>query len=189
MIVGAQPAEGLGLSGACVPFLEHDDGNRVLMGANMMRQWLAPAEREPAFVQTGIEPRAPDFWCGRNLLTALVSWDDDALLVSRSGARKLACPDPLEAGDKLSNRHGIKGVVSRVAPDEEMPRRPDGTPVELVLSFSGIPSRWVTGLVREAALGHVARLGGSPRSCRPSRHPRTSSCRTCCKAAACAPTA
>ena len=164
VIVDGGPAAGLGLSGACVPFLEHDDGNRVLMGANMMRQWLAPAEREPALVQTGLEPRAPDFWCGRNLLTALVSWDgdafDDALLVSRSGARMLACPDPLEAGDKLSNRHGIKGVVSRVAPDEEMPRLPDGTPVDLVLSFSGIPSRWVMGLVREAALGHVARLGG-----------------------------
>ena len=166
VIVDAEPGAGLGLSGACVPFLEHDDGNRVLMGANMMRQWLAPAEREPALVRTGLEPRAPDFWCGRNLLTALVSWDgdafDDAVLVSRSGARKLACPEPLEPGDKLSNRHGIKGVVSRVAPDEEMPRLSDGTPVELVFSFSGIPSRWVMGLVREAALGHAARLRGSP---------------------------
>ena len=154
------------MSSACIPFLEHDDGNRVLMGANMMRQWLPPAEREPAFVRTGLEPRAPDFWCGRNLLTALVSWDgdafEDAVLLSRSGARKLGCPEPLEAGDKLSNRHGIKGVVSRVAPDEEMPRLPDGTPVELVFSFSGIPSRWVMGLVREAALGHAARLRGEP---------------------------
>ena len=166
VIVDAEPGAGLGLSGACVPFLEHDDGNRVLMGANMMRQWLAPAEREPAFVQTGLEPPAPDFWCGRNLLTALVSWDgdafEDALLISRSCARKLACPEPLEAGDKLSNRHGIKGVVSRVAPDEEMPCLPDGTPVELVFSVSGIPSRWAMGLVREAALGHAARLGGGP---------------------------
>ena len=166
VIVDAKPAQGLGLSSACIPFLEHDDGNRVLMGANMMRQWLAPAEREPAFVRTGLEPRAPDFWCGRNLLTALLSWDgdafEDAVLLSRSGARKLACPEPLEPGDKLSNRHGIKGVLSRVAPDEEMPRLPDGTPVELVFSFSGIPSRWVMGLVREAALGHAARLRGEP---------------------------
>ena len=175
VIVDAEPAAGLGLSGACIPFLEHDDGNRVLMGANMMRQWLAPAEREPAFVQTGLEPGAPDFWCGRNLLTALVSWDgdafDDALLVSRSGARKLACPEPLEPGDKLSNRHGLKGVVSRVAPDEEMPRLPDGAPVELVFSFSGIPSRWVMGLVREAALGHAARLGGEPAIVPPFKAP------------------
>ncbi len=166
VIVDTDPAEGLGLSGACVPFLEHDDGNRVLMGANMMRQWLAPAEREPAFVRTGLEPTAADFWCGRNLLTALVSWDgdafDDAVLVSLSGARKLACPEPLEAGDKLSNRHGIKGVVSRVVPDDEMPRLPDGTPVELIFSFSGIPSRWVMGLVREAALGHASRQRGEP---------------------------
>ena len=166
VIIDGEPLEGLGVSSACIPFLEHDDGNRVLMGANMMRQWLAPAEREPAFVRTGLEPRAPDFWCGRNLLTALVSWDgdafEDAVLLSRSGAGKLACPEPLEPGDKISNRHGIKGVVSRVAPDDEMPRLPDGTPVELIFSFSGIPSRWVMGLVREAALGHAARLRGEP---------------------------
>ena len=166
VIVDGSPQAGLGMSSACIPFLEHDDANRLLMGANMMRQWLPPAEKEAALVRTGLEPRAPDFWCGRNLLTALVSWDgdafEDAVLVSRSGAHKLACPEPLEPGDKLSNRHGIKGVVSRVAPDEEMPRLPDGTAVELIFSFSGIPSRWVMGLVREAALGHAARLGDAP---------------------------
>ena len=166
VIVDGEPPSGLGMSSACVPFLEHDDGNRVLMGVNMMRQWVPPEEREAALVRTGLEPQTPGFWCGRNLLTALVSWDadafEDAVLVSRSCARKLACPEPLEPGDKLSNRHGIKGVVSRVAPDDEMPRLPDGTPVELVFSFSGIPSRWVMGLVREAALGHAARLRGAP---------------------------
>ena len=120
VIVDGEPPSGLGMSSACVPFLDHDDGNRVLMGVNMMRQWVPPEEREAALVRTGLEPQTPDFWCGPNLLTALVSWDgdafEDAVLVSRSCARKLACPEPLEPGDKRSNRHGIKAVVSRVAP-------------------------------------------------------------------------
>ena len=66
MVVASELQDGLGLSASCIPFLEHDDGNRVLMGANMMRQWLPP----------------------------------------------------VEPGDKLSNRHGTKGVVGQVLPDE-----------------------------------------------------------------------
>jgi len=166
VIVDDGPVASLGLSAACIPFLEHDDGNRVLMGANMMRQCLPPTEREPALVQTGYEPDVPDYWAGRNLLTAFVSWDgdafEDALVVSESAAHKLACPQPLEPGDKLSNRHGMKGVVSRVVPNEGMPRLPDGTPVELIFSVSGVPSRWTVGQLREAALGRVAQAEGRP---------------------------
>ena len=166
VIVEDDPVAGLGLSAACVPFLEHDDGNRVLMGVNMMRQWLPAAEREPAVVQTGFEPDVPEFWCGANLLTAFVSWDgdafEDAVVVSDSASRKLACPERLEPGDKLSNRHGTKGVVSRVVPDAEMPRLPDGTPVELVFSVSGVPSRGTVGQLREAVVGRIARAGDRP---------------------------
>ena len=166
VIVDDSPIAGLGLTAACVPFLEHDDGNRVLMGVNMMRQALPPTEREPALVQTGLEPEGVDFWYGRNLLTAFVSWDgdafEDAMVVSESAAQKLACPQPLEPGDKLSNRHGTKGVVSRVLPDDQMPRLPDGTPVELLFSVSGVPSRWNVGQLREAALASVARAEGRP---------------------------
>ena len=164
VIVDDTPLAGLGLGAASVPFLEHDDGNRVLMGANMMRQWLPPTQTEPAWVQTGLEPDG--FWCGRNLLTAFVSWDgyayDDGLVISESAARKLACPEALEVGDKLSNRHGIKGVVSRVLAEEDMPRLPDGTTVELVFSVCGVPSRWTVGQLREAALSHVAQRRNEP---------------------------
>ena len=164
VIVDDDPVAGLGLTAACIPFLEHDDGNRVLMGANMMRQWLPASESEPALIQTGYEPAEADFWCGRNLLTAYLSWDgyafEDSLVVSESAARKLACPQPLEPGDKLSDRHGIKGVVSRVFPDGDMPHLADGTPVELIFSVSGLPSRWSMGPLREAALSHVARQHG-----------------------------
>ena len=173
--VDDDPVATLGLSASAIPFLEHDDGNRVLMGANMMRQWLPPDESEPALVQTGLEPDIADFWCGRNLLTAYVSWDgyafEDAVVISASCAAKLACPQPLEPGDKLSNRHGTKGVVGRVLPDDEMPRLVDGTPVELIFSVSGVPSRWNLGQLREAALGRVARMQGKPEVVPPFQAP------------------
>lgn len=166
VIMDDAPEAGLGLAAACLPFLEHDDGNRVLMGVNMMRQWVPPTEREPALVQTGDEPEGVDFWAGRNLLTAFLSWDEgtfeDALVLSETAAQKLACPYVLEPGDKLSNRHGIKGVISRVLPDDQMPRLPDGTPLELLYSVCGVPSRWAVGQLREAAISHVARVEGSP---------------------------
>ena len=175
IVADDDPLAALGLAASMVPFLEHDDGNRVLMGTNMMRQWLPADEREPALVQTGLEPDAAKFWCGRNLLTAYVSWDgyafEDAAVISASCAVKLACPQPLEPGDKLSNRHGTKAVIGRVLADDEMPRLPDGTPVELVFSMSGVPTRWNVGQLREAALGRVARMQGKPEVVPPFQAP------------------
>ena len=160
VIVDDSPAGKLGLSAACIPFLEHDDLNRALMGANMMRQWLPPAEPEPALIRTGFEPDVDEFWCGHNLLTAFITWDadcfEDAIVISETTAQRMACPDPLAVGDKLSHRHGAKGVVSRILPDAEMPALPDGTAVELIFSLSSLPSRLSLGALREAALGRVA---------------------------------
>ena len=164
VVVDDGPVAGLGLTVSTIPFVEHDDGNRLLMGANMMRQWRPPTTREQALVQTGFEPDDPDFWCGRNLLTAFVSWDgyafEDAVVISESCSEKLSCPEPLEPGDKVSNRHGIKAVVSRVLPDDEMLHLADGTSVELIFSLSGVPTRWAMGQIREAALGRVATAKG-----------------------------
>ena len=166
VIVDDSPAAGLGWSASAIPFLEHDDGNRVLMGANMMRQWLPPAESETALIQTGLEPDDPEFWCGRNLLTAFVSWDgyvfEDAVVISESCAVKLSCPQPLEPGDKLSLRHGLKSVVGRVLPDAAMPALADGTPVEVIYSICGVPSRWTLGPIREATLSRIAQAQGRP---------------------------
>ena len=159
-----RPEAALGLSAAMVPFLEHDDANRLLMGANMMRQQLAPPEPEPALVQTGNEPHAPRFWCGRNLLTAFVSWGietfEDAIAISESAATKLDFPHPLEPGDKLANRHGTKGTVARIVPDEAMPHLPDGTPVELCFNFIGCHTRLNFGQIREAVASRLAKAEG-----------------------------
>ncbi len=164
--VDEKPAAGLGLSASMIPLLEHNDANRLLMGANMMRQWIPQSTPEPALVQTGNEPGAPGFWAGRNLLTAFVSWGAestwDGIIISESCARRFDTPHSLEPGDKLSNRHGTKGVVSRILPDDEMPHLPDGTPVDLVFNFFGLHVRMNVGQVREAVLGRIARAEGAP---------------------------
>ena len=164
VVVDDSPEATLGLSAALIPFLEHNDPSRLLMGANMMRQWLPPSIPEPALVQTGYEPDVPDFWCGRNLLTAFISWGgdtlEDGIVISESCAARLNFPYAIEPGDKISNRHGTKGVISRILPDDEMPHLTDGTPVELVFSFGGLHGRMNFGQIREAVMGRIARVEG-----------------------------
>jgi hypothetical protein len=164
VIVDDRPQATLGLCASAIPLLEHNDANRLLMGANMLRQWVVQSVPEPALVQTGLEPDVPDFWIGRNLLTAFVSWGADTyadgIVVSESCARRFDAPYPLEAGDKMSNRAGTKGVVSRVLPDDQMPHLSDGTPVDVVYNFIGLHVRMNFGQVREAVLGRIARARG-----------------------------
>ena len=66
----------------------------------------------------------------------------------------------ISVGDKMAGRHGNKGVVSRILPEEDMPFLPDGTPLEIVLNPLGVPSRMNLGQVLEVHLGMAAkRLG------------------------------
>ena len=166
VVVDPRPEASLGLSASMLPFLEHNDPNRLLMAANMLRQGIPPSQPEPAWVQTGLEPEAPDLWCGHNLLTDFVSWgpgtSEDGILLSESAARRMTDPVPVQPGDKISNRHGSKGVVSYILPDDQMPHLPDGTPVELVYNFPGLRTRMHLGQVREAVLGRLARKEGAP---------------------------
>jgi DNA-directed RNA polymerase subunit beta len=67
----------------------------------------------------------------------------------------------ISAGDKMAGRHGNKGVVARIMPQEDMPFMPDGTPVEIVLNPLGVPSRMNLGQVLETHLGWVARVLGT----------------------------
>jgi len=70
----------------------------------------------------------------------------------------LACRKPLDIGDKLAGRHGNKGVVSKILPCEDMPFLPDGTPVDMVLSPLGVPSRMNLGQILETHLGWLSWL-------------------------------
>ena len=190
----------LGFSASMVPFLEHDDTNRALMGVNMMRQWTSAAatgapvhstgwfrqqydqrlaskgnKPEPALVQTGYEPEAPDFWGGYNLLTAFIMWDgdtfEDGLVISESAAARMDFPAAVGVGDRMSNRHGAKGVVTRILPDADMPQLPDGAPLELIFSPTSMVSRLNFGQQREAVMGRLAQAEGTPAVVPPFRAP------------------
>ncbi|MBU8919716.1 DNA-directed RNA polymerase subunit beta [Neobacillus sp. 114] len=63
----------------------------------------------------------------------------------------------ISAGDKMAGRHGNKGVISRILPEEDMPFLPDGTPVDIMLNPLGVPSRMNIGQVLELHLGMAAR--------------------------------
>ena len=66
----------------------------------------------------------------------------------------------ISVGDKMAGRHGNKGVISRILPEEDMPFLPDGTPLEIVLSPLGVPSRMNIGQVLEVHLGLACRALG-----------------------------
>ena len=66
----------------------------------------------------------------------------------------------ISVGDKMAGRHGNKGVISRILPEEDMPFLPDGTPLQIVLNPLGVPSRLNIGQVLEVHLGMVAKSLG-----------------------------
>jgi DNA-directed RNA polymerase beta subunit len=72
----------------------------------------------------------------------------------------IATKRKIQVGDKMAGRHGNKGVVSMILPEEEMPYLPDGSPVEIVLNPLGVPSRMNVGQILEAHLGWAASRNG-----------------------------
>ena len=72
----------------------------------------------------------------------------------------IATKRKISVGDKMSGRHGNKGVISRILPEEDMPFMEDGTPVDIVLNPQGIPSRMNLGQVLEVHLGMAAKALG-----------------------------
>src|SRR5687767_1607707 len=66
----------------------------------------------------------------------------------------------ISVGDKMAGRHGNKGIVARIVPEEDMPFLPDGRPVDIVLNPLGVPSRMNVGQILETHLGWAARILG-----------------------------
>ena len=66
----------------------------------------------------------------------------------------------ISVGDKMAGRHGNKGIIARIVPEEEMPFLPDGTPVEIVLNPLGVPSRMNVGQILETHLGWAGKVLG-----------------------------
>ncbi|MBI2070905.1 MAG: DNA-directed RNA polymerase subunit beta [Elusimicrobia bacterium] len=83
--------------------------------------------------------------------------DEVAVTVNRVVKVYVATMRPLRVGDKLAGRHGNKGVVSKILPIEDMPRMPDGTPIDIVFSPLSIPSRMNVGQLLETMFGWAAK--------------------------------
>ncbi len=66
----------------------------------------------------------------------------------------------LSVGDKMAGRHGNKGVIAKIVPEEDMPYLPDGTPIEIILNPLGVPSRMNVGQILETHLGWAAKTLG-----------------------------
>ena len=79
----------------------------------------------------------------------------------------------ISEGDKMAGRHGNKGVIARILPEEEMPFLPDGTPIEVVLNPLGVPSRMNIGQVLETHLGRAAVPNPLKHPNRPKTHMAT----------------
>jgi hypothetical protein len=161
--IDREPPASLGVCASMIPFFEYSDSARLVMATNLMRQWMSPIEGETAVVRTGREPDDPEIWCGFNLLTAFVSLGrktyEDGIVLSESAASRMQYDKPIEPGDKLSNRHGTKGVISRILADRDMPKLPDGTSVECVFSFIALHTRMNSGQLFEALYSKAVKQG------------------------------
>ncbi|MDE2236716.1 MAG: DNA-directed RNA polymerase subunit beta, partial [Elusimicrobia bacterium] len=82
--------------------------------------------------------------------------DDLAVTVNKVVKVYIASRRKVQVGDKLAGRHGNKGVVAKILPEEDMPFLPDGTPLDVVLSPLGVPSRMNVGQLLETMLGWAA---------------------------------
>ena len=95
-----------------------------------------------------------------NMALRLESGEDAETGIIKQVKVYVASKKKLSVGDKMSGRHGNKGVVARVLPEEDMPFMPDGTPVDIVLNPLGVPSRMNVGQVLETHLGMACRILG-----------------------------
>jgi DNA-directed RNA polymerase subunit beta len=90
-------------------------------------------------------------------LAKLKRGDELAPGVIKSVKAYIAMKRKLSVGDKMSGRHGNKGIISRILPEEDMPYLEDGTPVDIILNPLGVPSRMNVGQILEAHLGWAAK--------------------------------
>ncbi len=104
--------------------------------------------------------RVPHGEWGKVINVKVFSGDDLPAGVNQLVQVWVAQKRRVSAGDKLAGRHGNKGVVSIIAPAEDMPFLPDGTPVDIILNPLGVPSRMNIGQVLETHLGWAAKILG-----------------------------
>ena len=111
---------------------------------------LSTAEEQASLIKAVFEEKISRFKKGDELSPGVFKMVKVYLAIKRK----------LSVGDKMAGRHGNKGVISRILPEEDMPFLADGTPVEIVLNPLGVPSRMNVGQILETHLGWAARALG-----------------------------
>ncbi|MDD5711864.1 MAG: DNA-directed RNA polymerase subunit beta [Smithellaceae bacterium] len=112
-----------------------------------MKLLLANLERKQDFVEAYFEERIERLKAGDELPPGVIKMVKVYIAIKRK----------LSVGDKMAGRHGNKGVLSRILPEEDMPYFVDGTPVDIILNPLGVPSRMNVGQILETHLGWAAR--------------------------------
>ncbi|HXI13025.1 MAG TPA: DNA-directed RNA polymerase subunit beta [Thermoanaerobaculia bacterium] len=115
-----------------------------------VRMFVERAENRVRVLEQKAEERREDLQKGDELPPGVIKMMKVYVAMKRK----------LSVGDKMAGRHGNKGVISRILPEEDMPYMPDGTPVEIVLNPLGVPSRMNVGQIMETHLGWAARILG-----------------------------
>jgi DNA-directed RNA polymerase subunit beta len=134
--------------------LSDDDARRVILADAEEQKKLDEIEREAKdqieILQTQYDEKVGRLRRGDELPPGVIKLVKVYLAIKRK----------IAVGDKMAGRHGNKGVVSRIMPEEDMPYLPDGTPVQIVLNPLGVPSRMNVGQILETHLGWAAKALG-----------------------------
>ena len=134
--------------------LSNDDVRRVILGEIEEQKKLEEIERaakeQLEILQTYYDEKVGRLRRGDELPPGVIKLVKVYLAIKRK----------ISVGDKMAGRHGNKGVVSRILPEEDMPYLPDGTPLEIVLNPLGVPSRMNVGQILETHLGWAAKALG-----------------------------
>lgn len=185
----------LSTSASLIPFVDYDDPNRAMLGAKNLKQSMPLIHAQDPLIRTCFEeaqaavmlgPEARSLQLGVNLTVAYMPWYgynfEDAIVVSETAAKLLTAryrsgsdtetgetysDYPLNVGDKLTGRHGNKGVVSLILPDDQMPCTESGEPIQMLLNPHGVLSRMNTGVLYETHWGAVAAKEGISITVRP----------------------
>jgi len=150
-ISGIPLSKGVKLSEKVLDMIDPEDYPRLKLEANEERD--AKIKDIDKKVRRQIDALRAEF---KEKVDALKKGDELSPGVIQAIKVYIAMKRKLSVGDKISGRHGNKGIVAKIVPEEDMPRLPDGTPVEIVLNPLGVPSRMNVGQILETHLGWAA---------------------------------
>jgi len=151
-ISGLSLSKGAKLTDKILDAIAPEDLTKLKLEPNEERDWkIKDIEKK---VRRQVEALKAEF---KEKVDTLKKGDELAPGVIQAIKVYIAMKRKLSVGDKISGRHGNKGIVAKIVPEEDMPRLPDGTPIEIVLNPLGVPSRMNVGQILETHLGWAAK--------------------------------